>query len=181
MALDDPEGWETCREMRAAASDDPDIRLFTNLTGVGNIQVNAFQHLSNVVVQKSIREGFGLVVSESLWKGTPVVAGRTGGIPLQMQGGAGEFLVDSVQGCARRAVWLLRHRDEAKELAARGRELVRRRFLLIRLITDELRLYAELLGERGQPAGPVAKMALPGEVRGVVCGMISGTPPRRDA
>ena len=83
-----------------AARDDPDIHLFTNLTGVGNIEVNAFQRLAQVVIQKSLREGFGLVVSESLWKGTPVVAGRAGGIPLQLQDGVGGFLVDSVEECA---------------------------------------------------------------------------------
>lgn len=65
------------------------IHIFTNLTGVSNVEVNALQRLSSVIIQKSIREGFGLVVSESLWKGTPVVAGNAGGIPIQMQNGAG--------------------------------------------------------------------------------------------
>ncbi len=76
MALDDPEGWDVYRQVSEAAEGDPLIHIFTNLTGVGNVEVNAFQRLSEVVVQKSIREGFGLVVSESLWKGTPVVAGQ---------------------------------------------------------------------------------------------------------
>lgn len=171
MALDEPEGWEVYRQVQAAATDDPDIRLFTNLTGVGNIEVNAFQRLSDVVLQKSIREGFGLVVAESLWKGTPVVAGRTGGIPLQMRDGVGGFLVDSVEQCAERALWLLKHPAEAKELALRGRELVRQRFLLTRLIADELRLYAALLGERPHLAEPVMPVALNGELRDPVCGM----------
>ena len=77
MAFDDPEGWDMYREIREVALD-PEIHVFTNLTGVGNIEVNAFQRLSDVVIQKSVREGFGLVVSEALWKGTPVVAGRAG-------------------------------------------------------------------------------------------------------
>jgi glycosyltransferase involved in cell wall biosynthesis len=80
LALDDPEGLEIYRQIQDAAKNDPAIHLFTNLTGVGNIEIN---------VQKSIREGFGLVVSETLWKETPVVAGRAGGIPLQMRDGAG--------------------------------------------------------------------------------------------
>ncbi|MFN7143285.1 MAG: glycosyltransferase, partial [Myxococcota bacterium] len=84
MALDDPEGAEVYQNILAETRADPLIHVFTNLLGVGNIEVNAFQTLSDVVVQKSIREGFGLVVSEALWKGTPVVAGRAGGIPLQM-------------------------------------------------------------------------------------------------
>ncbi len=86
MALDDPEGWEVYSQVSDSAAGDPQIHLYTNLTGVGNVEVNAFQRLSEVVVQKSIREGFGLVVSEALWKGTPVVAGDAGGIPLQMPG-----------------------------------------------------------------------------------------------
>ena len=79
MALDDPEGWDVYRQVREASRDDPDIHVFTNLTGVGNIEVNAFQRLSQVAIQKSIREGFGLVVSEALWKETPVVAGTPAG------------------------------------------------------------------------------------------------------
>ena len=79
MALDDPEGWEIYRQIQDAAKNDPAIHLFTNLT--------AFQRLSDVVIQKPIGEGFGLVVSKALWKETPVVAGRDGGIPLQMRDG----------------------------------------------------------------------------------------------
>jgi trehalose synthase len=171
MALDDPEGWEVYREIRAAAGADPSIHLFTNLTGVGNVEVNAFQRQSEVVVQKSIREGFGLVVSEALWKGTPVVAGRAGGIPLQLQDGAGGFLVDSVDACAERMLWLLQHPDEGRALADRGRELVRQRFLLTRLIADELRLYGDLLGARTAVAGVAAQVGLAGEARDPVCGM----------
>ena len=100
MALDDPEGWEIYRSIRRAAGNDADIHLFTNVTGVGNIEVNALQRCADVVIQKSIREGFGLVVSEALWKGTPVVAGHAGGIPIQLRDGAGGFLVDSPAECA---------------------------------------------------------------------------------
>ncbi|MEW6637154.1 MAG: glycosyltransferase [Actinomycetota bacterium] len=171
MALDDPEGWEIYRSIQEAAKTDPHIHLFTNLTGVGNVEVNAFQRLSDVVIQKSIREGFGLVVSEALWKGTPVVAGRAGGIPLQMQNGAGGFLVDSVEECAAKTLRLLRDPEEGAELAERGRELVRERFLLTRLIADELRLYGALLGAR-QPTVAVAQAGLSGEERDPVCGML---------
>jgi glycosyltransferase involved in cell wall biosynthesis len=87
MALDDPEGWDVYRQVSDVAERDPLIHAYTNLTGVGNVEVNAFQRLSEVVVQKSIREGFGLVVSESLWKGTPVVAGRARGHPAADAGG----------------------------------------------------------------------------------------------
>lgn len=145
MALDDPEGWEIYHQIKEAAAKDPDVQIFTNLTGVGNIEVNAFQRLSDVVIQKSIREGFGLVVSETLWKKTPVVAREAGGIPLQMEGGVGGFLVDSVEECAEKTLRLLRNPEEGEELANRGRERVRERFLLTRLIADELKLYSSLL------------------------------------
>jgi trehalose synthase len=171
MALDDPEGWEVYRQIQAVAKADPSIHIFTNLTGVGNVEVNAFQRHSEVVIQKSIREGFGLVVSEALWKGTPVVAGSAGGIPLQLQDGAGGFLVDTVESCAERTLWLLRHADEGHELAARGRELVRQRFLLTRLIADVLRLFGDLLGAGSGVVAPVAKVGLSGELRDPVCGM----------
>lgn len=144
MAFDDPEGWEVYAQVAEHAGDDPLIHLYTNLTGVGNVEVNAFQRLSAVVLQKSIREGFGLVVSESMWKGTPVVAGRAGGIPLQMPEGVGGLLVDSIEECAEAMLRLLDDRELAGELGRSGREHVREHFLLPRLLYDELRLLAEL-------------------------------------
>jgi trehalose synthase len=146
MALDDPEGWEVYQVLQETAAGDPLIHLFTNLTGVGNIEVNAFQRLSDVVVQKSVREGFGLVVSEALWKGTPVVAGRAGGIPLQMADGAGGSLVESIDEAALAILTLLRDRDRAVEFGAAGRHRVREHFLLPRLLLSELLLVSELLG-----------------------------------
>jgi len=155
------------RQIMQAGEDDPAIHVFTNLTGVGNIEVNAFQRLSTVVVQKSVREGFGLVVSEALWKQTPVVAGRAGGIPLQMADGVGGVLVDDVEGCAAALVELAQDADRARELARAGRERVREHFLLPRLLLNELALLAQLAD--GRPAGRVpAAAAVP---RDPVCGM----------
>jgi len=171
MAFDDPQGWSIYAKLERAARDDPDVHLYTNLTGVGNIEVNAFQRLSNVVVQKSIREGFGLVVSETLWKGTPVVAGRAGGIPLQLRDGAGGFLVESVEECAGRVVELLRNPDEGEALGNRGRDLVRERFLLPRLLADELRLYTALLGREAPSHAGASEAGIGGEARDPVCGM----------
>jgi trehalose synthase len=148
MALDDPEGWEVYRQVTEHAEGDPLIHLFTNLSGVGNVEVNAFQRLSEVVVQKSIREGFGLVVSESLWKGTPVVAGRAGGIPMQMPEGVGGLLVDSVQECATSMLALLNDRGLAEQLGKSGQAHVRQHFLLPRLLMEELRLLSTLGPER---------------------------------
>jgi trehalose synthase len=144
MALDDPEAWDRYHEIQRATRDDPNIHVLTNLTGVGNVEVNALQRLAQVVIQKSIREGFGLVVSESLWKGTPVVAGRAGGIPLQLQDKRGGYLVDTVDECAARTLELLADPQLRRDLGASGRELVTERFLLPRLMADELRLYASV-------------------------------------
>jgi trehalose synthase len=144
MALDDPEGWEIYRDIEAAAREDMQLFVFTNLVGVGNIEVNAFQQLADVVIQKSVREGFGLVVSETLWKRTPVVAGRAGGIPLQLQDGVSGYLVSSTEECAARTLELLGNGDLALHMGAAGHEHVRRNFLLPRLLRDELELLAEL-------------------------------------
>jgi trehalose synthase len=169
MALDDPEGWEIYQQIMAESSADPMIHVFTNLTGVGNIEVNAFQRLSNVIVQKSIREGFGLVVSEALWKGTPVVAGRAGGIPLQMANGLSELLVNSVEETAVAITRLLRDPELAEELGARGRARVREHFLLPRLLLNEVSLMLDLVRER-----PIERdRVLPaGVTRDPVCGMV---------
>lgn len=144
MALDDPEGWRMYRDILQEVGDDEDIHVLTNFTGIGNIEVNAFQRCSSVVLQKSIREGFGLVVSETLWKGTPVVAGRTGGIPMQMPQGVGGYLVETVEECVEAVVRLLRDRWLARALGAKGRKHVRQHFLITRLLADELRLLQQL-------------------------------------
>lgn len=162
MALDDPEGWDVYRQVRQASQTDSGIHLFTNLTGVGNVEVNAFQRLSQVAIQKSIREGFGLVVSEALWKGTPVVAGNTGGIPLQMADGVGGVLVNGVEACAKTVAGMLKDPDRARELARKGRERVCEHFLLPRLLLNELELMQELAAGR---------RIIPAEHRDPVCGM----------
>ncbi len=146
MALDDPEGSEVFEIVEKEARRDPDTHVFTNLTGVGNIEVNAFQRLSDVAVQKSLREGFGLVVAEALWKGTPVVGGRAGGIPLQIGDGDGGILVDDVESCAEAILELMSDRESAVACAGRGRERVREFFLLPRLLLNHLALACELLG-----------------------------------
>ncbi len=170
MALDDPEGWEVYRRIAEASSEDPRIQTFTNLTGVGNLEVNAFQRRSRVVIQKSLREGFGLVVSEALWKGTPVIAGLAGGIPMQMPEGTGGYLVKSPQECGERLIELLRNRPQADALAASGREHVREHFLLPRLLRDELQLFRALLDEAPLPEREWETEAAHG-ARDIVCGL----------
>jgi len=147
MALDDPEGWRLYDRIREEAEKDPDILVGTNVTGISYVEVNAFQHSAWVVVQKSIREGFGLVVSEAMWKETPVVAGRSGGIALQMADGEGGFLVDPLDEDAfvERVLELLRHRELARVVGQRGRARVRENFLVTRYVRDELRLFERLV------------------------------------
>jgi trehalose synthase len=166
MALDDPEGWDVYRRIRAELASDRLARVYTNLTGVGDVYVNAFQRLSSVIVQKSIREGFGLVVSEALWKGTPVVAGRAGGIPLQMADGVGGVLVDDVDACAAAIVSLLRDPERARQLGASGKRRVQEQFLMPRLVLNELQLMTELAARM-----PIARTADWYRKRDPVCGM----------
>ncbi|OGL11586.1 MAG: glycosyl transferase family 1 [Candidatus Rokubacteria bacterium RIFCSPLOWO2_02_FULL_73_56] len=145
MAGDDPEGWTMLERVEEEAAQDPDLFVFTNLAGVGSMEVNVFQRGSDVVIQKSLREGFGLVVSEALWKEKPVVAGRAGGIPMQFPPGFDRYLVDSVEACAAEVVHLLGRPGERGDFGRAGREHVRRRFLLPRLVRDELALIRRLV------------------------------------
>ena len=144
MALDDPEGWSIYEKITKDVEGDPDIHVASNFTGIGNLEVNAFQAASDVVIQKSIREGFGLIVSETLWKGTPIVAGRTGGIPMQMADGEGGFLVSREEDWVPRIDALLSDPAEARRIGGLGRERVRRQFLITRLLEDELALMADI-------------------------------------
>jgi trehalose synthase len=144
MATDDPEGFRVWEETEAARAGDRDIYLLSNLHQVGSVQVNAFQRIANVVLQKSLREGFGLTVSEALWKGRPVVGGRAGGIKLQIRDGYDGYLVDSVEECAQRTIDLLADPVGADALGAQGREHVRDNFLSTRELEDWLRLFTEL-------------------------------------
>ena len=136
FADDDPEGVVMYDKVVAAAQGVPDVHIITGLTDM----VNPFQTMSKVILQKSLREGFGLTVTEALWKGTPVVAGNAGGIRLQVMDGVGGFRVDSTSDCAARVDYLLNHEDERVALGESGKEHVRANFLLPRLLRDELSL-----------------------------------------
>jgi trehalose synthase len=143
MATDDPEGWEFFNSTMAYADGDPDIFILNNLNNVGAIEVNAFQSQADVMIQKSTREGFGLTVSEALWKARPFIGGDVGGIPLQVQDGETGFLVSSPEECADRALRILREPDLGKQLGRSGKEHVRKRFLMPRLLRDWLRIFKE--------------------------------------
>ena len=141
MATDDPEGWEFFNTTMAYASSDPDIHILNNLNNVGAIEVNAFQSQADVMIQKSTREGFGLTVSEALWKARPTIGGKVGGIPLQVRDGETGYLVASPEECAARALEILRRPDLGKQLGRSGKEHVRKNFLTPRLLRDWLRIF----------------------------------------
>src|SRR5207302_8493416 len=108
MGTDEPEGWDYFKAKVAHAGGDPDIHILNNLNNVGAIEVNAFQSHCDVVIQKSTREGFGLTVTEAIWKARPFVGGDVGGIPLQVVDGESGFLVSGVEECAQRSLEILR-------------------------------------------------------------------------
>ena len=146
MASDDPEGWHYVDRTIRHAGEDFDVHILHNFHGVGALEVGAFQTASDVVVQKSTREGFGLVVTEGLWKGKPVVGGNAGGIPLQVLDGQTGFLVDSADACGEKVLYLLQRPDEAARMGAAAREHVRKNFLITRHLADYLRLFADRSG-----------------------------------
>jgi trehalose synthase len=145
MATDDPEGWLYLEKTARHIGEDPDVYLLTDQKGVNELEVNAFQRASQVGLQMSTREGFGLTVSEALWKGVPVVGRKVGGIPLQIVEGQTGFLVDTVEQAAEKTLHLLKHPDEAKQMGINGKEFVRKNFLVTVHLRDQLRLFAELV------------------------------------
>jgi trehalose synthase len=146
MAHDDPEGWDYYNQTVDYAGGDEDIFILSNLNNVGSVEVNAFQVHSAAVLQKSIREGFGLTVSEALWKARPTVAGRVGGIVVQITDGETGWLVGTPEECAAACIEVLRDPAEARARALRGKEHVRRHFLTPRLLRDWLTLFNRLDG-----------------------------------
>ena len=153
MAHDDPEGWEWYERSVRRAGEDFDVHVLSNLHGVGTVEVNAFQR-ADVLIQKSIREGFGLVVSEGLWKKRPIVAGNVGGIPMQLTEGETGYLVDTIEECAERVEELLADPALAGRMGEAGREFVREHFLITRLLADYLKIFRLL---RGIETAPVAE------------------------
>jgi trehalose synthase len=150
MASDDPEGWDYFNATVAHADGDPDIHILNNFNNVGSIEVNAFQSQSDVLIQKSTREGFGLTVTEAIWKARPFIGGDVGGIPLQVEDGVTGFLVDNVEACAARAIEILRDPELGKRLGRVGKERIRKQFLMPRYLRDYLRIFGELLAAEEQ-------------------------------
>jgi len=144
-AQDDPEAEVVLEQVNSYHGRDPDIHVFSDPEQVGHLEVNAFQTASDVVLQKSLREGFGLTVAEAMWKGTPVIGGNCGGIRIQIEDGKNGFLVNTPQECAQRVVELIRDEPLRKRMGTAGKETVRRYYLIPRLLRDYLALIEEVV------------------------------------
>ncbi len=144
LAHDDPEGEEWLEKVKNHANGDPDIFIFTNLDGVADLEVNAFQRISDIIMQKSIKEGFGMTVTEALWKKTPVIGGNVGGIKLQIEDGISGYLVNSVEEAAEKVLYLLKNPKISREMGKKGHEKVKSEFLLIKHVENYLDLFSVL-------------------------------------
>jgi len=138
-ATDDPEGPEILARVQEAAANVPDIHVLL-LPPDSNHEINALQRAATIILQKSIREGFGLTVTEAMWKGKPVIGGAVGGIVLQLRDYHSGFLVHSPEGCAFRIRYLLHRPEMAHRMGKIGKEFVRQHFLITRHIRDYLTL-----------------------------------------
>ncbi len=142
-ATDDPEGEAVLREIQEAAKDDPDIHIL-DLPPTSHLEINALQRASTIVIQKSLREGFGLTVAEALWKKKPVVASAVGGIPRQVIHKLTGMLVHSVEGCAYQLRFLLSNPEFARRLGEYGHEHVKENFLITHNLKHYLLLFLTL-------------------------------------
>jgi trehalose synthase len=145
-ASDDPEGAAVLQEVMEAAGDDPDV-IILNLPPWSALEINALQQASTIVMQKSLREGFGLTVAEALWKKKPVIAGAVGGIPVQVIHKLTGVLVHSVEGAAYQIRYLLTHPEFADQLGRNGHEHVKENFLMTANVRRWLLLFQLLLGQ----------------------------------
>lgn len=142
-AADDPEGGAVLEEVKELADQDPDIHVL-ELPPDANIEINALQRAATIVIQKSLKEGFGLTVAEAMWKGKPVIGGATGGITVQILYYQTGYTVSSIEGTAFRIRYLLNNPELAVKMGKDAKEYVRRNFLITRHIADYLTLMAAL-------------------------------------
>ena len=157
MANDDPEAWSFYERIVRKAGEDYDIHVLTNLNGVGNLEVNTFQTAADVVMQKSLREGFGLVISEALWKGKPFVGSSAGGIPMQLDNGRVGRIANTTAEFADQIGDLLDDREARESMGEAAKEHVRANYLTTRLLADHLRLMNSL---SANASGPKQRTAL---------------------
>lgn len=142
-AEDDPEGSKILAQVMEEARDDPDIHIL-DLPPTSFLEINALQRGADVIIQKSLKEGFGLTVTEALWKEKAVVGGKVGGIKLQIRDGENGFLVSSVGEAAQRVEYLFKNPSQAQKMGKAGKKLVREKFLIARHLKDYLNLVSEI-------------------------------------
>jgi trehalose synthase len=142
----EPEDWPAVKEVSDYAEGQEGVHVVTSYSGVGNLELGALQRLARLCLLRALREGFGLAASEAMWKATPVVAGRDGGVPLQVRHGVDGYLTDTPEETAERIVELVGDPGLAIEMGQAGRERVRERFLVTRALEDELRLLGTVVG-----------------------------------
>ncbi len=145
LAHDDPEGNRWLQKIRDYIGNDPYVHVLSNLDGIGNLEVNAFQRVSDIILQKSIKEGFGLTVTEALWKKIPVIGGNVGGIKLQIENGINGFLVNNVDETAEKILYLLKNPKKAKEMGRKGHDKVKKEFLLPKHVEKYLDLFKKVM------------------------------------
>lgn len=143
-ADDDPEAEQVIKEVRSEAGGDEDIHILL-LPPDAHRTINALQRIADIILQKSLKEGFGLTVTESLWKGKPVIGGDTGGIRLQVINHQTGFCVNSPEGAALRIRYLLHNPDKIREMGSKAREFVRENYLITRHLKEHLTLMVKLL------------------------------------
>ena len=143
MATDDPEGQDIFENLEKTVINEKDVHLIINAS---DIAINALQRASSVVIQKSLKEGFAITVSEALWKETPVVASNVGGIPSQVIDGKNGYLLDpkDYRGFAEKITWLIENPDLAKEMGQYGKEHVKNNFLITRHLLDYIQLLKKM-------------------------------------
>lgn len=146
MAMDDPEGLKIYEKVKDKAKQLIGTSDVILITVENNLLVNVLQRVSDVIIQKSLKEGFGLTVTEALWKGKPVVASKIGGIPLQIEDGKNGFLLepDDLEGFAEKILDILQNPDLAKEIGKQGKKIVKKKFLITRLLSDYLDMLCTL-------------------------------------
>lgn len=149
LANDDPEAMEVYKMVKKESRGDPDIFLFADANQLGGLKVDTFigavQTGSDIILQKSLKEGFALTVAEAMWKGKPVIGGKVGGIKLQIIDGQNGFLVETVEETGKRIVELLRNPALAKKLGREARKTVREKFLMPRVLRDYLKIFKGLI------------------------------------
>lgn len=147
IVYDDPEGWLSCEKVKKYARGDKDIKIVVS-EKKNDQEVNACQRLADIILQNSIREGFGLVVAEALWKKNPVIARNSGGIPLQVIDGKTGFLFKNKKEAVEKILYLISHPEKKKEMGKNAKNHIKKNFLVTRLLKDYLLLFSELLSTR---------------------------------